>query len=152
MYPQITFAIIAWKKFYLLTIILYQIRISIPQVGIEFKISGAVDRDSLPDFTVQHYNATPLLPEFSIRPISNPDGSSTISLRLERELDRETTPTYVFNIIAYDGGAEPKSDYLKVTVLVTDDNDNSPVFAPEKYEFTINEDARIGATVGQVSG
>ena len=58
----------------------------------------------------------------------------------------------MFNIIAYDGGAEPKSDYLKVTVLVTDDNDNSPVFAPEKYEFTINEDARIGATVGQVSG
>ncbi|XP_012944191.1 protocadherin-19, partial [Aplysia californica] len=110
------------------------------KVGTELKISGAVDRDSRPEFTVQHYNSTPALPEFSIRPITNPDGSSSINLRLERELDREATPMYVFNIIAYDGGAEPRSDYLKVTIKVTDDNDNSPVFEPSQYELTINED------------
>ncbi|XP_005109707.2 protocadherin beta-15 [Aplysia californica] len=121
------------------------------KVGTELKISGAVDRDSRPEFTVQHYNSTPALPEFSIRPITNPDGSSSINLRLERELDREATPMYVFNIIAYDGGAEPRSDYLKVTIKVTDDNDNSPVFEPSQYELTINEDEKTGAVVGQVT-
>ena len=77
-----------------------------------------MDEDSNPEFTVRHYNTTPTLDMFSIHPTVNPDGSSTINLRLEKELDREKRETYVFNIMAYDGGSQPKSDYLRVTVKV----------------------------------
>ncbi|GFO45415.1 protocadherin-9 [Plakobranchus ocellatus] len=121
------------------------------KVGRTLKITGAVDGDSNPEFTVRHYNTTPTLAEFSIQPNVNPDGSSIIDLTLMRELDREKRDRYVFNIIAYDGGATPMSDYLRVTVQVTDDNDNSPVFAADKYELTINEDEQIGSVVGQVT-
>ncbi|GFR66755.1 protocadherin-11 X-linked [Elysia marginata] len=121
------------------------------RVGRELKISGAVDGDSNPEFTVRHYNTTPTLDTFSIHPASNPDGSTTINLRLEKELDREKQDSYDFNIIAYDGGSPPMSDYLRVTVRVTDDNDNSPVFEMRHYDFTINEDAQMGDLVGQVT-
>ncbi|RUS90797.1 hypothetical protein EGW08_001416, partial [Elysia chlorotica] len=115
------------------------------KVGKEMKISGAVDGDSNPEFTVRHYNTTPTLDMFSIHPTENPDGSSTINLRLEKELDRERKDQYIFNIIAYDGGNPSMSDYLRVTVQVTDDNDNSPEFQRAKYDFSINEDEQIGA-------
>ncbi|CAL1531977.1 unnamed protein product [Lymnaea stagnalis] len=121
------------------------------KVGTEIKISGAVDRDTKPEFTVQHYNTSPSIQEFSIRATNNLDGSSTINLRLERELDREETDAYMFNIVAYDGGITPRSDYLKVIIRVTDDNDNSPVFDTPRYQWTINKTEPVGAIVGQVT-
>ncbi|KAH9498170.1 Protocadherin-1 [Bulinus truncatus] len=120
------------------------------KVGTEIKISGAVDRDTKPEFTVQHYNISPPLDEFSIRATSNIDGSSTINLRLEAELDREMTDLYMFNIVAYDGGPSPRSDFIKVKVRVTDDNDNSPVFAMSVYNMTVNETDSPGTVIGQV--
>lgn len=119
-------------------------------MGTELKISGADDRDSRSQFTVQHYNITPALDTFSLRPKKNLDGSSTVNLRLERELDREKKDEYVFNIMAYDGGSSPQSDYLKVTVRVLDDNDNVPKFGQSRYEMTTKENELIGANVGQV--
>lgn len=121
------------------------------KVGTEIKISGAVDRDTNPEFTVQHYNTTPSIEEFSIRATNNLDGSSTINLRLERELDREKTDAYMFNIVAYDGGLTPRSDYLKVTIRVTDDNDNNPVFDTPRYQWTVNKTEPVGAVIGQVT-
>ncbi|XP_055895692.1 putative protocadherin beta-18 [Biomphalaria glabrata] len=121
------------------------------KVGTEIKISGAVDRDTKPEFTVRYYNISPPLDEFSIRATSNIDGSSTINLRLESELDREMTDLYMFNIVAYDGGPTPRSDFLKVKIRVTDDNDNSPVFVLSVYNFTVNETEAAGTVIGQVT-
>ncbi|BFZ24411.1 hypothetical protein BsWGS_27450 [Bradybaena similaris] len=121
------------------------------KVGTELKISGAVDRDSRPEFTVQHYNITPPLVTFSLRPTLNLDGSSTIALRLEKELDREAVSEYSFNIMAYDSGPNPQSDYLGVSVRVTDDNDNVPKFGQSRYEMTVNSNERIGTKIGQVT-
>ncbi|CAG5128996.1 unnamed protein product [Candidula unifasciata] len=121
------------------------------KVGTELKISGAIDLDSRPEFTVQHYNITPPLSTFSLRSTLNLDGSSTIALRLEKELDREVVDEYIFNIMAYDSGAHPQTDYLGVVVRVTDVNDNVPKFSRSKYEMTVNTNERPGANIGQVT-
>ncbi|CAG5123947.1 unnamed protein product [Candidula unifasciata] len=121
------------------------------KVGTELKISGPVDRDSKPEFTVQHYNITPAMATFSIHPTTNLDGSVTINLRLEKELDRETKDEYRFDIFAYDGSPTPQSESLGVAIRVTDDNDNAPRFTQSKYEIIINEHEKIGAQVAQVT-
>jgi hypothetical protein len=46
------------------------------------------------------------------------------------------------------GDAVVSSAY--VTVLVTDANDNVPVFEQKNYEFTVKEDAKAGELVGTV--
>ena len=38
-----------------------------------------------------------------------------------------------------------------VTVLVTDANDNVPVFDNKNYEFTVKEDAGAGEAIGELS-
>jgi hypothetical protein len=36
-----------------------------------------------------------------------------------------------------------------VTVLVTDANDNVPIFEQKVYEFTVTEDAKAGEQMGE---
>ncbi|KAL8617023.1 hypothetical protein ACOMHN_014194 [Nucella lapillus] len=121
------------------------------KVGYVLKLTGPQDIDSPPNNTIQRYELTLPAPHvFSVSPTQNPDGSTVLSLKLERELDRETTPKYDFSIIAYDGGVPPKSDFLRVIVQVTDDNDNAPVFEAKSYTVNVREDASPGAEVVQV--
>ena len=57
--------------------------------------------------------------------------ASTGQLSLEGELDYETTPRYTFVIGSrQEADGQWLSDYLNVTLLVTDVNDNTPVFKP----------------------
>ena len=43
-------------------------------------------------------------------------------------LDRETTQSYEFEVIAVDHGTKPLESRVNVTVLVLDENDNQPLF------------------------
>ena len=47
-------------------------------------------------------------------------------IKTNRELDREMTPEYTFEVIATDSGSTPLSSSALVTVFIEDDNDNEP--------------------------
>ena len=57
---------------------------------------------------------------------------------LKQKLDRETKEVYQFEIIVTDSGTPPLYSTYIITVFITDDNDNSPVFSHQTYEFTIS--------------
>ncbi len=70
------------------------------------------------------------------------------SLVVLNSLDREDTPTYSIHVSATDG--QQTSEAI-INIIVTDVNDQTPVFTNQWYSFDIEEDARTGTTVGQVS-
>ncbi|XP_046363095.1 putative protocadherin beta-18 [Haliotis rufescens] len=116
-------------------------------VGTVLKISGAVDRDSQLNNTIQKYELSQLENMFSLTTTKNLDGSSVINLLLGKSLDREFKDQYFFNIIASDGGSPPKTGTLAVTINVIDENDNPPRFQNSSYDVMVKEDAAINSTV-----
>ena len=67
------------------------------------------------------------------------------------KLDRETKSHYVIEIQAADQGKPSRSATMKLTVNITDDNDNDPVFARSRLEHAVPEDAEIGRSLVKVS-
>ncbi|XP_037084523.1 cadherin-23-like [Pollicipes pollicipes] len=65
-------------------------------------------------------------------------------LNYEREEDRQ----FAFAVVASQGQTEVTAT---VTVLVTDSNDNPPVFSDETYRFSAPEDAAAGHVLGDVT-
>lgn len=65
-------------------------------------------------------------------------------------LDRESTPSYTFDIIATDKGSPSQSSTVTVNVKVLDKNDNEPRFDQPSYSFDVSEDANVNDVVGQV--
>ncbi|XP_066585244.1 cadherin-related tumor suppressor [Prorops nasuta] len=103
----------------------------------------AVDRDEGRNGYVEYSLEEDSLP-FTLGPV---DGL----LRVSGPLDREQRSSYTLPVTARDRGEPPRSSSTAVTVLVLDENDNSPVFDPRQYTATVAENASIGASVLQVS-
>ncbi|XP_077999586.1 cadherin-23-like [Glandiceps talaboti] len=84
--------------------------------------------------------------EFSISPS---DGD----LRVKRgmELDREATQVYNITIVASDRGTPPLTGTMIVQVIVSDINDNDPVFEGLPYHVTVSEDIAINSSIYTVS-
>lgn len=72
-------------------------------------------------------------------------------LRVSGSLDREFRPNYTLRVTARDKGEHSKFSSTVITVVVLDENDNSPVFEPTQYSTTVAENASIGASILQVS-
>ncbi|XP_078343214.1 cadherin EGF LAG seven-pass G-type receptor 1-like [Oculina patagonica] len=77
--------------------------------------------------------------------------SQTGDLYLTRKLDREKVDRYVFHVKAEDKGNPPLSNRAKVTVNVGDINDNPPKFSKPVYLGSVEENARFGTTILQVT-
>lgn len=58
-------------------------------------------------------------------------------LSTKLKLDRETEPEYRLTVIAYDQGQPSLSSTLSFTIILSDENDNSPIFYPFKYFVSI---------------
>ena len=71
-------------------------------------------------------------------------------LRVFGQLDREITANYTLKITARDRGDTPRSTVQILTVIVTDDNDNSPVFENRRYEISVAENANVGLSIIKV--
>ena len=76
--------------------------------------------------------------------------STTGSLILTSELDREAGDPLVLTIAAIDRGLPPLSATITVTINILDINDNPPLFAEPQYELHISESAPVGELVGTV--
>ncbi|XP_037003474.2 LOW QUALITY PROTEIN: protocadherin gamma-B4-like [Artibeus jamaicensis] len=78
------------------------------------------------------------------------DGSKYPELVLKMPLDREEQKFYHLTLTALDCGDPPLSSTAQIQVLVTDANDNPPVFSQELYRVSLLENVFPGTTVTQV--
>ena len=65
-------------------------------------------------------------------------------------LDREEREQYSFIVVGIDGGAPPRSSTSRVSITVTDVNDEAPVFTQRQYSASISENLDAGRSVIQV--
>ncbi|WAQ98694.1 PC11Y-like protein [Mya arenaria] len=120
------------------------------QIGTSFTIEGAFDPDSS-KYSVKHYSIIPLDAPFAAHLVRKFDGSSSVQIDVDGDLDREVTDHYILQIIAEDGGSPPKTGSLQLNITITDMNDNFPIFTNMIYNKSVEEDIEINSTILQVS-
>jgi len=73
--------------------------------------------------------------------------SSSGSISLTGKLDREAVAEYWMSVVAIDHGTPRMSSATEVVVMVSDENDNPPVFSQSSYSAAVNEDALPGTII-----
>ena len=68
--------------------------------------------------------------------------TTTLSLLVERELDRESQHLYNLQVIAKDQGSPMKKNILNVRISVNDLNDNTPIFSHKFYNGSTENEAQ----------
>ncbi|XP_077340579.1 cadherin EGF LAG seven-pass G-type receptor 2 [Lithobates pipiens] len=111
--------------------------------GTTVVIISASDEDTGENARIT-YLAEEGMPQFAIDPDT---GAVTTTM----ELDYEVQVSYTLAITAHDNGIPQKSDTTYLEILVTDVNDNPPVFQRASYSGTITEDAPVYTSVLQIS-
>ncbi|XP_024919231.1 protocadherin gamma-A11-like, partial [Cynoglossus semilaevis] len=117
--------------------------------GAKYRVSEAHDVDvgqnTVKDYILQSNEHFVL----SIR--DNNDGSKSVELLLDKELDREKEHDLHLMLIAVDGGNPQRSGTANIHVTVLDANDNAPVFDQATYKASIPENAAVDTVVITVS-
>ncbi|XP_075455291.1 protocadherin gamma-B2-like [Ascaphus truei] len=116
--------------------------------GASFPLGNAYDPD-LGRNSIQSYNLKDN-PCFTIKEKQNRNGNKHVELFLEKPLDREGQNTHSLILTAFDGGDPVRSGTMQIEILVTDFNDNAPVFSSEIYMVILQENALKGSLVLQV--
>ncbi|XP_063304059.1 protocadherin gamma-B2-like isoform X5 [Pelobates fuscus] len=79
------------------------------------------------------------------------DDSTFPELVLEKPLDRETQSIHELILTALDGGNPIRSGTVSIKVIVTDANDNFPVFTEKIYKVSVSENIPISFMLLQVT-
>lgn len=123
------------------------------QLDAAFTIPRARDKD-LRRNSVDRYELVSSTPDeedcFELSLSKKLDGTTDVRLVLVRSLDRETRDLHHMKVLAYDGGLPPRSGSIEVEVVVTDANDNAPVFEYDSYEVGVVENIAQSTTVARV--
>nr|XP_046151241.1 protocadherin alpha-3-like isoform X19 [Oncorhynchus gorbuscha] len=117
--------------------------------GTRFQLHAADDPDS-GQYSVQQYKLSQN-DHFRLEVKDRGDDRKTPILVLQKTLDREALKSHKLILTALDGGKPPRSGEIRITVDVSDVNDNAPVFTKEVYSVLLNENAPLGTTVIQVN-
>nr|XP_029518484.1 protocadherin alpha-3-like [Oncorhynchus nerka] len=117
--------------------------------GTRFQLHAADDPDS-GQYSVQQYKLSQN-DHFRLEVKDRGDDRKTPILVLQKTLDREVLKSHKLILTALDGGKPPRSGEIRITVDVSDVNDNAPVFTKEVYSVLLNENAHLGTTVIQVN-
>ncbi|KAF0300496.1 Cadherin-23 [Amphibalanus amphitrite] len=83
--------------------------------------------------------------QFHIEPVAG-----TLHVARGVRLDRESTPVHLLRVVAQDnptGDEPPNKSYAQLTVTVTDENDNRPLFSEDGYTAVVAENALPGTAV-----
>ncbi|XP_043982233.1 protocadherin gamma-A11-like isoform X23 [Gambusia affinis] len=107
--------------------------------GARFRVNEAHDAD-IGQNTVKQYSLQ-TNGHFVLSVREDTDGSRTIELVLDKELDREKEREMNFTIIAVDDGNPRRSGTVNIHVTVLDANDNAPVFDQAVYRASLPENA-----------
>ncbi|XP_075712368.1 protocadherin gamma-B5-like isoform X31 [Rhinoderma darwinii] len=79
------------------------------------------------------------------------DDSVFPELILEKPLDRETQNKHELILTASDGGNPVQTGTAIINIIITDFNDNSPVFTQDVYKVSVRENIPVNSTILQVS-
>lgn len=116
-------------------------------VNVRFGITSANDPDTGDNNGIQSYEIDPPSDTFRLISDRNPDGSFFLELVVEEVLNREAKDLYQIKVVAKDGGNPPKVGILNIDIIVTDMNDNKPVFDQAAYNISVEEGTPKGTTV-----
>ncbi|KAM8976686.1 cadherin EGF LAG seven-pass G-type receptor 2 [Pelodytes ibericus] len=111
--------------------------------GTTVVVISATDEDTGENARIT-YLAEEGMPQFAIDPDT---GAVTTTM----ELDYEDQVSYTLAVTARDNGIPQKSDTTYLEILVTDVNDNPPVFQRASYRGSVPEDAPPYTSVLQIS-
>ncbi|OCT88452.1 hypothetical protein XELAEV_18017083mg [Xenopus laevis] len=114
-------------------------------VGAHFALGSAKDPD-LGNNSIKSYKLG-ANEHFGLLEKVSTDGSKFPELVLETPLDREKKNSTVLILSAFDGGAPFKTGTSLIKIVVTDVNDNYPLFNKDTYRVTVSENAPIGSLV-----
>ena len=117
--------------------------------GTSFSIPAATDPDSA-KFSVKSYRLNSRSDKFDLRVRETADGTTDLRIVLNDELDRENMEYFQCEIVAEDGGDEPKSGTVMIDIEVLDANDNDPVFENSTYEVHVFENTPLYTTIVRV--
>ncbi|XP_038860834.1 protocadherin beta-16-like [Salvelinus namaycush] len=81
----------------------------------------------------------------------SPSIKKHLSLITAVELDRETQSEYNITLIATDEGNPPLSSFQTITLIVSDMNDNPPVFEEQSYSAYVTENNKPGSSMCSVT-
>ncbi|XP_075458100.1 protocadherin gamma-B5-like [Ascaphus truei] len=118
-------------------------------LGAQFVLENAEDPD-VGINSLQNYRLS-ANQHFVLREKTNTDGSKFPELLLEKSLDREMQSVYELILTAFDGGNPIQTGTALIKILITDFNDNFPIFTQEVYKVNINENSPINTTVLHVN-
>ncbi|XP_063348317.1 B-cadherin-like [Pelmatolapia mariae] len=91
------------------------------------------------DIRYRILNQDPPLPNDNMFEINPVTGSIRVT---GKGLDREKYPQYTLTVQAADMAGEGLTGQTKVTLMVTDSNDNAPVFTQKSYNSTVDENKK----------
>ncbi|UJR08600.1 hypothetical protein I4U23_012859 [Adineta vaga] len=120
------------------------IRLSIAEnvpIGYEIPLDSAID-DDYGLLSIQKYDLYPI----GINPFRLIRTSKPI-LKLNEMLDREMKSSYLLKLIAYDGGQPALSGEQSIEVMITDVNDNAPIFEQMIYQKSLPENYPIDSII-----
>eukprot|EP00079_Xenopus_tropicalis_P034336 XP_017948107.1 PREDICTED: protocadherin gamma-B5-like [Xenopus tropicalis] len=129
------------------TVNLEMIELTLPET--RFVLQTAEDPD-IGSNSVQTYKLSDNQ-YFTLSEKTSSDGSTFPELVLEKALDREKENTLGLILTASDGGNPVKTGTLLIRVVITDANDNFPVFSKDVYKTTVNENMPVNSTVISVT-
>ncbi|XP_062250317.1 protocadherin beta-15-like [Platichthys flesus] len=117
--------------------------------GARYRVNEAHDSD-IGQNTVKKYSLQKN-EHFVLSVRDDSDGSKSVELVLDKELDREKEHDLNFMLIAVDGGSPQRSGTATIHVTVLDANDNAPVFERAVYKASLPENAAVDTIVVAVS-
>ncbi|XP_044136951.1 protocadherin gamma-B2-like isoform X9 [Bufo gargarizans] len=79
------------------------------------------------------------------------DGSIVPELVLEKSLDREKVSIYELTLTASDSGDPIQTGTTIIKLVVTDFNDNAPIFTQNMYKISVKENIPVNSIVLQVN-
>lgn len=104
-------------------------------------IPNALDKDiSVPNSQITYQLQKDMNQPFTLSVSESVDETFDLRIALEERLDREVKDSYLIQVVATDGGSPPKQSVLDVRILVTDVNDNPPVFSKNVYNISVKNE------------
>ncbi|MEE6478674.1 hypothetical protein FKM82_011940, partial [Ascaphus truei] len=117
--------------------------------GARFVLQNAEDPD-VGINTLQNYRLS-ANQHFVLGEKTSSDGSTFPELVLEMPLDREMQSIHKLILTAVDGGNPVQTGTALIRIIITDFNDNFPIFTQEVYKVSIKENVPVNSTVLRVN-
>ncbi|XP_077122365.1 protocadherin gamma-C5-like isoform X43 [Ranitomeya variabilis] len=112
--------------------------------GVQFPLENAQDLD-IGINGISQYRLNPN-PYFSLS-ITKESGNFIAELVVEKILDREEKSEHKLILTAIDGGDPARSGSTQLTIIVSDINDNAPVFDQPRYKVNIPENVPLKTVI-----